>query len=110
MAACQQVGTALLSIRISSHSGNSLTSSRQQEDRMRIACRTAALLSILIVAQAPSLAASSSSTGAPTDTDWTTMNANSNGTNHVEQSQGGPDNVNQLTKTSVFSIPPASPV
>src|SRR2546428_7880018 len=41
---------------------------------------------------------------------WGTMNANSNGTNHVEQSQVGPDNVNQLTKRWVFSIPPAPSV
>src|SRR5437870_6750679 len=95
---------------MSSCLGNSLTSSRPREHRMRLSCRTAALLSILILAQAPSLAADSSSNTAPTDTNWTTMNANSNGTNHVEQSQVGPDNVNQLTKKWAFSIPPASPV
>jgi len=77
---------------------------------MRLACRTAALLSILVFAQGPSLATNSSSTGAPTDANWTAMNANRNGTNHAEQSQVGPDNVNQLTKRWVFSIPPASPV
>ncbi|TLX97754.1 MAG: hypothetical protein E6K96_02250 [Thaumarchaeota archaeon] len=77
---------------------------------MRLACRTAVILSILILAQSPSLAANSSSTGTPTNANWTEVNANANGTNHVEQGQIAPDNVNQLTKKWVFSIPPASPV
>src|SRR2546425_10004518 len=106
----QQIVTLLLNTRISSAFGNSLTSSPRRADRMRLACRTAALLSILVFAQGPSLATNSSSTGAPTDANWTAMNANRNGTNHAEQSQVGPDNVNQLTKRWVFSIPPASPV
>jgi glucose dehydrogenase len=42
--------------------------------------------------------------------DWTMMNANSNGTNAVEQTQIGSENLNQLARKWVFPIPNSPPV